>query len=98
MPIANEGIAFPVAKLRALADLRWPVADRGPVGDLDRPASSAKPAPAFLVAAGEVFPEPLRFLDGVVNELIDRFVVDLFRCRAEPFAYFLFHSPGDLLG
>jgi hypothetical protein len=89
MPVPDDRVAFPVSELRALADLCRPVTDRDAVGDLHRPALPPEPAPSLLVAAGEVFPEFLLFLRFVVDELVDRFVVDVFRFRTEPFAYLL---------
>ena len=49
--IPNNGVPFPMTKLPPMVNLCWSVPDGNPVRDLDRSASSAQPAPPFLVTS-----------------------------------------------
>jgi hypothetical protein len=50
--IPNNRVSFPMAKLLTMANLRWSVPDRNPVGDLDWSTSSSQPASPFPMTSG----------------------------------------------
>src|SRR5215217_5081320 len=73
--VTNQGVAFPMAKLRSVVDRFRSVPDGDSLGDLRSKASSSQPAFPLSMLTGKIRPQLLPSLLFIVEILVDGFIL-----------------------